>query len=82
MAKKASEFVKIAIFNDAVQAEILRSLLEAQNIRVLSTKEAIGHVYGFSVGAASEIELFVPSEHAEGAQAVVKEYFPGAEAED
>lgn len=82
MTKKASEFVKIAVFNDAVQAEILRGLLEAQNIRVLSTKEAIGTVYGFSVGAASEVELFVPGERAGEAQAIVKEYFAGAQPED
>lgn len=80
MTKK--EFVKIAVFNDAVQAEILRGLLEAQNIYVLSTKEAFGTVYGFSVGTASEVELFVPNERAEEAKAIVKEYFAGAQPEN
>jgi hypothetical protein len=77
-----SSLIKIAVFNDAAQAEVLRGLLEAQGIRVLLSKEAAGQVYGVFVGQMSEIELFVPAAQEQAARALVKEFFHGAEPDE
>lgn len=82
MSATGNEFVKVAVFNDAAQAEVLRGLLEAQGMQVLLSKEAAGQVYGVFVGQMSEIELFVPAAQEQAARALVKEFFHGAEPEE
>jgi hypothetical protein len=79
MINKGNQFIKIAIFNNTVQADILRSLLDAQNIRVLTSKEAVGVVGGVFAGPVSDIELYVPSDQETQARAIVHKYFEGAE---
>jgi hypothetical protein len=77
-----SSLIKIAVFNEAAQAEVLRGLLEAQGVQVLLSKEAAGQVYGVFVGQMSEIELFVPAAQEQAARALVKEFFHGAEPDE
>jgi hypothetical protein len=76
------EYVKIAVFHDVVEAELLRGLLEAQEIKVLLSKEAVGQVWGLSIGSAAETDVFVPGTQEEAARAVVREYFASANFEE
>lgn len=68
-------FVKLVTLYDPAQAEVLRGLLEAQGIQTLLSKEAAGQLYGTFVGRLGEIELYVPAEHEEAAQALVDAFF-------
>lgn len=79
---KGKELVKVAVLNDTVEAEMLRGLLEAQQIPVFLSKEAVGQVWGLTIGAASEVEAFVSADQAEAARQVVQEFFSGASVEE
>lgn len=58
------------------QAEILRGLLEAQEIPVMLSQEgAARYAYSVSVGPLSEVEVLVPSSYLEAAQQVIKDYW-------
>lgn len=73
----AKEWVKITVLNDPVEAEIVRGMLEAQGVQVLLSKEAVGQVWGLTVGSASEIEFFVPKDQAKLAKEILSEYVKG-----
>lgn len=76
------EWIKVAVMNDPVEAEILRGLLEAQGIKVLMSKEAVGQVWGLTVGSASEVEFFVPKDQAKLAKEILREYVTDLSEED
>ena len=58
------------------QAEILRGLLEAQEIPVMLSQEgAARFAYSVSVGPLAEVEVLVPSKHLQAAQQVIKDYW-------
>jgi hypothetical protein len=76
------EYIKIAVFSDPVEAELLRGLLEAQDLKVLLSKEAVGQVWGLSVGSAAETDVYVPGSQEAAARAIVREYFSGANFEE
>jgi len=42
------------------QAEMLRGMLEAQEIPVVLSGEGIGRVYGLTVGTLGRVEILVP----------------------
>ncbi|MEX1071493.1 MAG: DUF2007 domain-containing protein [Anaerolineales bacterium] len=70
----ANEWTKVTVLNDAVEAEIVRGLLEANGIQVFLSKEAVGQVYGLSVGSASEVEVFVPKDQVADAKKLLDDY--------
>jgi hypothetical protein len=55
------------------QAEILRSLLEAEGVRVMLSQEAAGSVIPVDVGAFGQVDLIVPAEQADLAREILKE---------
>jgi hypothetical protein len=60
-----------------LQAEILRGLLEANEIPVLLSQEGIGRVYGLSVSTLGRVEILVPSEFVEAAKSIMADYESG-----
>jgi hypothetical protein len=61
-----------------LQAELLRGLLEAQEIPVLLSQEGAGKAFGFTVGPLGEVEILVPEKYLAEAQAILKQYEDGS----
>jgi hypothetical protein len=76
------ELEKLIVLNDPVQAELLRGLLEAQGIHVMLSKEGAATAYGLTVGAFSEIEVFVPHSQYNKAKSIVDEFLHPSENEE
>lgn len=60
-----------------LQGELLRGLLEAQDIPVRLNQEGAGRVYGFSVGPLGQVQILVPSSFVENAKKVLIDYYSG-----
>ena len=57
------------------QAELLRGLLEAQDIPVVLSQEGAGHsVFPVTVGALGKVDVLVPGSHLEQALKVVEDF--------
>lgn len=76
------DLVKLIVLNDPVQAELLRGLLEAQGINVMLTKEGAATSFGLTVGAFSEIEIFVPHSQFDMAKPILDEFLHPTESEE
>lgn len=59
------------------QAEVLRGLLEAQEIPVHLSQEGIARAYGLGVGPLSEVDILVPEDFWQTAQNVIQKYRAG-----
>ncbi|MCW5876842.1 MAG: DUF2007 domain-containing protein [Anaerolineales bacterium] len=71
------QLTRIAVMSDSILAEVLRGLLEAQNIPVMLSKEGASIAYGLNVGKFAEVEVFVPARHAEQAKQIYLDNFTG-----
>lgn len=60
-----------------LQAEILRGLLEAQEIKVWLNQEGAGAAYGINVGPLGAVEILVPSSKFEEARRILDAYYGG-----
>ena len=60
--------------NGSFLAEILRGLLEAQEIPVVLSQEGAGRVYGLTVGTLGRVQILVPAHDLERAQQILEEY--------
>jgi hypothetical protein len=60
-----------------LQAEILRGLLEAQEIKVWLNQEGAGAAYGINVGPLGTVEIMVPTSDLEQARQVLDAYYAG-----
>jgi hypothetical protein len=56
-------------------AEILRGLLEAQDIPVTMFEEAVGRVIPFTLGVPAMVQIFVPSKDQERAKEILENYY-------
>ena len=54
-----------------VEANLIRSVLEAAGMRVLTFSESAGAVYGFTVGEMGRVDLWISAEHLAEARAIV-----------
>ena len=59
----------------ALQAEIMRGVLEAQEIPVVLSQEGIGHVYGLTVGPLGSVKILVPAKDFERASQILDDYY-------
>jgi hypothetical protein len=75
MEKK--NWVEIKKVYDAVQAELLRGLLEAQGMDVLLSQEGAARAIGINVGAMGDTQLLVRSEDEEAARELLRQYESG-----
>ena len=60
------------------QAEIIRGMLEAQDIRVALSQEGAGSVLAVNVGPLGDVQILVPSSQLERAKKVLDDYYSGA----
>ena len=61
-----------------LEAEAIRSLLEAEGIRVELIQEAVGHlIYPVTVDGLGRVQIFVPKRQIEEARAWLKAYHDG-----
>ena len=58
-----------------LQAELLRGLLEAQEIEVVLSQEGIGRVYATTVGAFGRVQILVPAKDVSKARQILEEYY-------
>lgn len=66
--------VLLQVVEGSLEANLYRSLLEAQGIPVMLRQEPAGTVLGINVGPLSEVEIYVPSSHLESAREIVDAY--------
>jgi hypothetical protein len=60
-----------------LQAEILRGLLEAQDIKVWLNQEGAGAAYGINVGPLGTVEILVPTSAVDQARQILDAYYAG-----
>lgn len=65
------EYVTVYTASGHLQAEIVKSLLESAGIPVQLAQESAGAVYALTVGPLGEVEVWVPSEYAAQAEALI-----------
>ncbi len=68
--------------NGRLEAEMLKSFLEAEGVPVQLIQEGAGHsVYPLNVGALSVVQVFVPKDQIAEAQTLLEEFKKGVEFE-
>jgi hypothetical protein len=72
-----SSWVQVTTVQAEVQAELLRGLLEAQEIPVLLSREGAGRALGLSVGPLGEVHILVPEQFQEEAVNIILKYRAG-----
>lgn len=56
-----------------MEAEVIRGLLESHGIHAMLHGEAMGHIYGLTMGQLGGIQVLVLAENAEEARALLEE---------
>ncbi len=59
------------------QAEIVRGLLEAQDIPTILRQEGVGRAVGFTVGPLGVVQIMVPANEMERATSILEDYYAG-----
>jgi hypothetical protein len=76
MSEKSWEVVEVV--SGAIQAEILRGLLEAQGVPVVLSQEGAGHFgYPTTIGRLGRVEILVPADSLSHAREVMQAYRAG-----
>lgn len=70
-------YVEIDIVQGRLQADILKSLLEAYGIPTKLSQEAAGAATGINVGPMGEVHLLVSVDKAKEAQQLLEDYYAG-----
>ena len=60
-----------------LQADLIRNLLEAQDIEVFLNQEGAGRAYGLTVGPMGEVQVLVPKDQSEAARQIVDDFYAG-----
>lgn len=63
--------------NGMFQAELLRGLLEAQDIPVVLSQEGVGKVYSVTVGTLGLVQILVPVREFERARQILADFDSG-----
>ncbi len=72
-------FVVVDVVSGRTEAEFLQGYLRGQGIQCEIAQEAVGNVYGMSVGTLGEVELLVPSHLSKKAREVLNAYHKAKE---
>lgn len=64
-----------------LQAEILRGLLEAQEIPSVLSQEGAGRAIGLTIGTMGAVQILVPAEDLGRAQELLDAYYAGSDEE-
>jgi hypothetical protein len=78
----SKDLIKVASAAGKIEAEILRGLLEANDIPVYLSYESAGSAYAMGVGPLAEVEIMVKPEQQAEAEAVLDDYYEGRLDED
>jgi hypothetical protein len=70
-------WVTLITVHGELNAELLRGLLEAQEIPVQLSQEGVARVYGIAIGPLGEVDLLVPEYKLTEAQEVLQAYESG-----
>jgi len=71
------KWVSVSKIQGDLQAELLRGLLEAQEIPVLLSREGAGRAFGITVGPLGEVEVLVPEPFVQEAKSIIDMYNKG-----
>jgi hypothetical protein len=72
----------VTTVSGSLQADIIRTLLESQDIKVFLNQEGAGRVYGINVGPLGEVQIMVLESQFEVAQQILDDYYAGKFAAD
>ncbi len=72
-------WVEVARVQNAVEAEVVRGLLESNGIRCLLQAHVVPHIHPYSLGPIAENRVLVPALDAERARSLLEESQEGEE---
>ncbi len=70
-------WIVVTIVSGELQAELMRGLLEAQEIPVMLMQESAGKAIGITISQLGEVEIMVPKSKIQDARDVIAKYFSG-----
>jgi len=73
----SAELKAIFTASGMLEAEILRSLLESQDIPVMLSREAAMSAFSVGVGPLAQVDLLVPHDRQDEAKNLLDDYFAG-----
>ncbi len=59
------------------ESEVIKGMLEAQNIQVLLAQEGVAKAIGLSVGSLGEIQIHVKSSDKAAAKSILEDFLSG-----
>ena len=74
-AKQETRWVVVAEYLNPAEAAIIKSRLESEDIPAITQQEAIGSVFGLTVGPLGSAKVLVPEPLAERALSILSETF-------
>lgn len=77
-----NDLVSVYIAHGQVEAQLIKSLLEAEGIPVMIAQEGAGAAYGLTVGILGIAEIFVAEKNADEAKKLIEEMKGNDEAND
>jgi hypothetical protein len=76
------KWVSLDTVQGRLEAEIIRGMLEAQEIEVQLSQESTAAIYGLGVGPMAEVEIFVREHQLEEATSLLQRYHDGSLEDD
>ncbi|MBI3760415.1 MAG: DUF2007 domain-containing protein [Chloroflexi bacterium] len=74
-----TDFARVYTAVGMLQANLVKSMLEAASLPVLVYGESAATAYGFTVGDMARVELWVPVDRLVEAEEIVAEFEKGSE---
>ncbi len=71
------DWIAVTIVSGDLQAELMRGLLEAQEIPVMLMQESAGRAIGIFISHLGEVEILVPKSKIQDARDVIAKYYSG-----
>ena len=72
-----NKWIQVFIVQGEFESEIIKGLLEAQEIPVLLSREGAGRALGLTVGPLGEVEILVPKRFHNQAATIIEQYKAG-----
>lgn len=69
---RSGEPVEVYVAANELEAQVIKSFLESNDIPVMIRNEAIGRVYGMTVGPLAQVSVYVPEPLAPRALALLE----------
>lgn len=66
------EYFEVYSANGQLEADMIRLMLEASGLHVITNQESAGAVYGLTVGPLGEVMILVPENEVEEANALLQ----------